>query len=159
MIEEPGRVVALEPGAAWVETYRKTTCSGCSARNGCGQGLMDRLGVPPRVGAVRVMSSVQLAVGDSVVIGIQEDVLLRGAFLVYLFPLVALFISALFASELSAEEPYVILAGLTGFLSSWVLVRHLSRQKANDIALQPVVLRVFPTNTSASLGLLKGEGS
>ncbi|MBF3221453.1 transcriptional regulator, partial [Pseudomonas aeruginosa] len=27
MIEEQGRVVATEPGAVWVETVRRSTCS------------------------------------------------------------------------------------------------------------------------------------
>ena len=43
MIEEPGRVVAVEEGAVWVQTLRKSTCSSCSANAGCGQGLLDKL--------------------------------------------------------------------------------------------------------------------
>jgi|TARA_R100000935_G_scaffold29004_1_gene49347 sigma-E factor negative regulatory protein RseC len=75
------------------------------------------------------------------VVGIRESVLLRGAVLVYLFPLIMLFIAALVASELSAAEPYVMLAGLGGFLVAWLLVRKRSQQTAMDPALQPVVLR------------------
>ncbi|MBF2948649.1 transcriptional regulator, partial [Pseudomonas aeruginosa] len=37
MIEEQGRVVATEPGAVWVETVCRSTCSSCSANAGCGQ--------------------------------------------------------------------------------------------------------------------------
>lgn len=143
MIEEPGRVVAVEPGAVWVETQRKSTCSGCSVRNGCGQGLMDQLGVRERRGLIRAHADGRLQVGDSVVIGIREDALLRGAALVYLFPLIVLFAAALLASWLSAPEPYVILAGLGGFLSSWLVVRARGRRVAGDCALQPVVLRVM----------------
>jgi len=141
MIEEPGRVIAVEADAVWVETQRSSTCSGCSAKNGCGQGLMDRLGVRERRGLIRALSESQLSVGDSVVIGIRESVLLRGALLVYLFPLIALFASSLLASELEVAEPYVMLAGISGFLLSWVAVRKRSRQTACDPALQPVVLR------------------
>lgn len=143
MIEEPGRVVAVESGAVWVETQRKSTCSGCSARNGCGQGLMDKLGVRERRGLIRALSDQHLQLGDSVVIGIREDVLLRGAVLVYLFPLIVLLASSLLASLLSASEPFVILAGLGGFLISWLVVRARSRRAAGDCALQPVVVRVM----------------
>lgn len=141
MIEEPGRVIALEPGAVWVETRRKSTCSNCSARNGCGQGLMEKLGVRERHGLIRALSNSQLSVGDPVVVGIREDVLVRGAVLVYLFPLIVLFISSLIASELSAAEPYVIAAGLGGFLVSWLIVRKHSQRMVDDPRLQPVVLR------------------
>ena len=81
MIEESGRVVALDDGAVWVETRRKSTCSGCSAKNGCGQGLMDTLGVREQRGLIRALSDLQLQVGDSVIVGVREDVLLRGAVL------------------------------------------------------------------------------
>jgi sigma-E factor negative regulatory protein RseC len=141
MIEESGRVIAVEPGAVWVETQRSSTCSGCSARNGCGQGLMDRLGVRERRGLIRALSDRQLTVGDSVIVGIRESVLLRGAILVYLFPLIVLFASALVASELSAAEPYVMLVGISGFLVSWLIVRKVSQRTAGDPGLQPIVLR------------------
>jgi sigma-E factor negative regulatory protein RseC len=150
MIEEPGRVIALEPGAVWVETQRKSTCTGCSAKNGCGQGLMDRLGVRERRELIRVLSDLQLRVGDAVVVGIREDVLLRGAILVYLFPLIVLFASALIASQLSAAEPYVILAGLAGFLISWPIVRKRSQRTAGDPGLQPIVVRALLVGSSAT---------
>lgn len=148
MIEEPGRVIATEPGAVWVETQRSSTCSGCSARNGCGQGLMDRLGVRERRGLIRALSNLNLNVGDSVVVGIRESVLLRGAILVYLFPLIALFAAALIASELSATEPFVMLAGIAGFLVSWPIVRQRSQRTAGDPGLQPIVLRAMLAGTA-----------
>ena len=102
---------------------------------------MDRLGVRERRGLIRALCDCHLSVGDSVVIGIRESVLLRGALLVYLFPLIALFASSLLASELGASEPYVMLAGISGFVLSWLAVRKRSQQTACDPALQPVVLR------------------
>lgn len=149
MIEEPGRVVALASGAVWVETERSSTCSGCSVRSGCGQGLAERLGVRERRGLILALSDLRLNVGDTVVVGISESVLLRGAVLVYLFPLIMLFISAIIASELSAAEPYVMLAGLGGFLAAWLVVRRRSQRAAMDPALQPVVLRAAMAATTA----------
>ena len=87
MIEEQGRVVATEPGAVWVETVRRSTCSSCSANAGCGQGLMQRLGVGAGRARVRALSELSLRVGDAVVLGIHEDLLLRASVLFYLFPL------------------------------------------------------------------------
>lgn len=141
MIEETGRVVALAPGAVLVETERSSTCSGCSVRSGCGQGLVERLGVRERRGLILALCDLRLSVGDTVVVGIRESVLLHGAVLVYLFPLIMLFIFALVASQLSAPEPYVMLAGLGGFLVAWLVVRKRSQQTSADPALQPVVLR------------------
>jgi len=141
MIEEPGRVVALEDGAVWVETLRRSTCSACSANAGCGQGLMDKLGVGQRRGHVRALTDLQLAVGDGVVIGIREDLLVRSSLLVYLLPLLVLFAGAMLAQWLALAESFVILTALGGFLSVWWLVCRRSRRGADDPAVQPVVLR------------------
>ena len=143
MIEEVGRVVALDVGAVWVETRRKSTCSGCSARHGCGQGLMDSLGVRERRGLIRARCDRELQVGDAVVVGIREDVLLRGAVLVYLLPLIMLMAAAMLAAQLSAREPVIILAGLGGFFVAWLFVRMRSRRSTDDPDLQPVVLRTM----------------
>ncbi|WP_417779889.1 SoxR reducing system RseC family protein [Stutzerimonas xanthomarina] len=141
MIEESGRVVAVAVGAVWVETKRGSTCSGCSVKNGCGQGVMDRLGVRERRGLTLALSDLHLSVGDGVVIGVRERALLRGAALVYLFPLIALLVSAAIASALSAAEAYVMLAGICGFAISWLIVYKRSRDTASDPEQQPVVLR------------------
>ncbi|MBX9754455.1 MAG: SoxR reducing system RseC family protein [Pseudomonadaceae bacterium] len=143
MIEEPGRVVSLEVGAVWVETMRKSTCSNCSANAGCGQGLLDKLAISSQRGTVRVLTDLQLRVGDNVIIGLREDALLRSALLVYLLPLFGLFAGALGADYLALGEPLSIAAGLVGLLLAGFLVRGHSRRHADDPALQPVVLRAL----------------
>ncbi|MBF7731635.1 SoxR reducing system RseC family protein [Pseudomonas sp. N040] len=143
MIEETGRVVALEEGAVWVETLRKSTCSSCSANAGCGQGLLDKLGVGRQRGFVRVLSDLQLALDDVVVIGIREDLLLRAALLVYLLPILGLLAAALLASSLGLAEGWVILSGMAGLLGAWLVVRWRCRHSEDDPARQPVVLRAM----------------
>ncbi|MEO4047461.1 SoxR reducing system RseC family protein [Pseudomonas sp. CAU 1711] len=143
MIEEQGRVVAIEPGAVWVETRRRSTCSSCSASAGCGQGLMDKLGVGRERGLVRALCDLRLQVGDPVVIGVREDLLLRGSLLVYLLPLFCLFAAALPAQGMGLDEPLVIGAALVGFAAGWLLVRWRSRAIADRPELQPVVLRAL----------------
>ena len=149
MIEETGRVVAVEEGAVWVETLRKTTCSTCSANAGCGQGLMDKLGVGRQRGFVRVLTDLQLALDDEVVIGIREDLLLRAAVLVYLLPLLGLLVGALLASSLGLAEGLVILGALCGLLTAWLVVRWHCRRGQDDPAQQPVVLRATLAATAA----------
>ncbi|WP_339487630.1 SoxR reducing system RseC family protein [Pseudomonas sp. EL_65y_Pfl2_R95] len=148
MIEEQGRVVAVESGAVWVETLRKSTCSTCSANAGCGQGLLDKLGVDSRRGYVRALSNLQLSVGDHVVIGVREDLLVRGSLLVYLMPLIGLFAAAVLADQLSLSEPLVILSGFAGLAASWLGVRWRSSRVAEDPQLQPVVMRAVLANAT-----------
>ncbi|MDX5373143.1 MAG: SoxR reducing system RseC family protein [Pseudomonadaceae bacterium] len=143
MIEEQGRVVAVEPGAVWVETRRRSTCSACVANAGCGQGLMDKLGVGRERGLVRALCDLQLQVGDPVVVGVREELLLRGSLLVYLLPLFCLFATALLAQALALGEPLVIGAGLAGLAGGFLLVRWRSRSVADRPDMQPMVLRAL----------------
>ncbi|WP_459705133.1 SoxR reducing system RseC family protein [Stutzerimonas marianensis] len=143
MIEQQGRVVALETGAVWVETHRSSTCSACSARNGCGQGLMDSIGIGQQRKMLRASSALNLDVGDSVVVGVREDALVRWAVFVYLLPLLALLAASFVASWMALGEPYVIAAGLIGFLLAWFAVRAHARRRVADPQLQPVVLRMM----------------
>jgi sigma-E factor negative regulatory protein RseC len=143
MIEESGQVVGLEAGAVWVATWRKSTCSSCSANAGCGQGLLDKLAINSQRANVRALTDLQLAVGDRVIIGLREDALLRGSLWVYGLPLLGLLLGAWGAEYLAAGEPVVIAASVVGFVSAGLLVRWHSRRHLCDPALQPVVLRAL----------------
>lgn len=133
-------MVALEPGAVWVETDRRSTCSACSARNACGKGLFNQLG-RQRKGRVLALTDDVYAMGDGVVIGIPENLLLRSAVLVYLLPLLGLMALALLADGLGLAEPLVILAALLGFVSVWLWLRRQTRRLSALPENQPVVLR------------------
>ncbi len=158
MIEERGRVVGLESGAVWVQTQPQGTCSGCAARSGCGQGLMDGLGLSGRRGLTRAVTDLHLQVGDSVVIGISESALLRSTLLVYLLPLLLLLVGALLAQAMGLGEPFVILGGLAGFACAWLWVRRQGRRLAASADMQPVVLRALLGQSSCvKFGLEEGR--
>ena len=158
MIEQEGRVVAIEAGAVWVETIRRSACSGCSARAGCGQNIMNGLGVGERRGRVRALNRLDLRIGDTVAVGVREEALLSGSIQVYLLPLVGLFAMALLADHLGASEPWIILSGLAGLAGTWLYIRRRNQRTADDPALQPVVLRACPTPDRSDLVAIgKGE--
>ncbi|MDF3865442.1 SoxR reducing system RseC family protein [Pseudomonas denitrificans (nom. rej.)] len=148
MIHERGRVIAVESGAVQVETLRRSTCSGCSASTACGRGLLERLGGSQGRGLVRALilqnlASSSVKPGDEILLGMDEDLLLKSALLFYLSPLIGLFALALLAARLDLGEPLIIVAGLAGFLLSWLLVRRYTRRYTDDPAMQPVVLRAL----------------
>jgi sigma-E factor negative regulatory protein RseC len=41
MLTEQARVVALDAETVWVETIRQSSCGSCSARAGCGHGMLN----------------------------------------------------------------------------------------------------------------------
>ena len=141
MIEEPGIVVAVGADGVWVATQRKTTCGSCAAKAACGQGLLNSLSADKKPHTVKVRSDLQLREGDQVTLGISEDSLVRGAFLVYMLPLLLMFAAALAVNTFNVAEPWVIFAAVLGFLGGAVWVRFYSARYLDEAAMQPVVLK------------------
>jgi len=148
MLQEWGRVVAVQDDAVWVETIRQSTCGACSARQGCGHGLLSR-DAGARRGLVRVLSGKQLraadcAVGDEVVLELPEDVILRGSLLVYMLPLLGLLAGAASMQGLAPApgaqaDLLTALGALLGLGTGLAVVRwHAWRHRA-DPRLQPTL--------------------
>lgn len=159
MIEERARVLSVERDTAWVETIRRSACDSCQARHGCGQSVLQRLGLGARHGFVRVLSSgVNCRPGDEIVIGIPEHAVVQGSVLVYLAPLVALFAGSLAAQSGGASEPWVILAGLSGLGIGLAAVRWRGRRWEHDPAFVPRVLRRLTDGAGVVSKIQKGGG-
>jgi len=88
-----------------------------------------------------------VAVGDEVVIGINEQALVRGSLAVYTVPLLMLFVFGFFGQLLSTQllmtnqDILPIVLGLSGLLLGFVWVRRFTRRIADDVRYQPVLLR------------------
>ena len=141
MIKEWATVVSWQNGEALVSCDVKASCSSCASRAGCGTRVLNKLG-PQTTHTIVVASDVPLEPGQKVELGIAEGSLLSSAMLVYLSPLVGLFLIAslfqvLFGSDLAALSG-AILGGVGGFL----IARGYSRKLAAREVWQPVILNV-----------------
>lgn len=143
MIEERGQVMAVEGEQVRVAVSRQNSCGSCKARAACGQGLMQSMR-PGRTHEVLALCEYPVRVGDTVVLGVDEALALRGAVLVYLLPLLALLAGALLADWLRLSEGYSILAGLAGFVLSVAGLYLYNRSLAGRKGMLPLVLRVEP---------------
>jgi sigma-E factor negative regulatory protein RseC len=97
-----------------------------------------------------VLAEQALQPGDVVTIGLADGVVLRGAALAYLLPLVLLLAGALLGQTAFAgagEEP-VILCGALGLGLGFLATRILSRRVENDRRFQPVVVRICQSGRS-----------
>jgi sigma-E factor negative regulatory protein RseC len=146
MIEESGEIISCEGEYAWVETRRKSACASCSANKGCGTGTLSKL-YGERFNRVRALNDIRAVPGQQVVIGLEENALVRGSLAVYGLPLVTLVVAALLgkavATEMAMQEAdgLIALFGLAGLAFGFYLVRIFSRKVAHDSHYQPVILR------------------
>ncbi|SHE82713.1 positive regulator of sigma(E), RseC/MucC [Microbulbifer donghaiensis] len=146
MVEERGRVVAIEQGAIWVETIQRSGCHGCSAKSGCGTGLLgDYLSGATRIRvALNSWDPDNISLNDTAVIGIAENALASSALLVYLLPLVSLVLAAL-AGDRLAGETGAIVGALAGLIAGALFVRWFSRRHVANPSYTPLLLRIEPS--------------
>ncbi|MEQ3635913.1 SoxR reducing system RseC family protein [Alcanivorax sp.] len=145
MLEEQGVVVAVEPGAIWVETVRASTCGACKAKAGCGHHLINEQQSGQRA-RLRVPSQDSHQVGDTVNVALPEGALMRGALWVYGLPLALLFAGALLGEAVPIEiVDASALLGMAGLFLGFAINRVMSRQTGHTQAYQP---RVVPSADS-----------
>lgn len=150
MIEEQGTVVDTSAVAAVVQATRRSSCGSCGAAAGCGTSLLDRfLGRRPLL--LEVDNSLDVVIGDRVVVGVPEASMLRAAAAAYLGPLAGLILGAVIGrhapldwlvpgAAAGSEWPSLLGGGL-GFVIALLLVARYSRSLARDPRFRPVLLR------------------
>jgi sigma-E factor negative regulatory protein RseC len=159
MIEESAQVVRIDENGVWVETRRRSTCSGCAAEKGCGTAVLSKV-LGNRRTQIRVLADMPLAVGDQVVIGIGEQALVRGSLAVYAVPLLVLLLGAVLG-RLGAgsglwhdAEAASLLLGLGGLAAGLLWLKRFTRHIQDDRDYQPVVLRRVASAPAGSVALL-----
>lgn len=147
MVEECGRVVAVEDAGVWVATLSRTGCGRCHEAGGCGRQSIFRLfgerqhHVLARIVEGQTESTAQaLKPGDPVAIGIPEGLLLRASLAMYLLPLVGLLTGAVAGHMLGGETASIGL-GLAGIAAGFLLARLITRPQLLREEWHPVVLR------------------
>lgn len=128
MIEEEGRVMAVEEDGVWVETIRKTTCSSCSARHGCGQHLSEKYTSSKKHSYIKAISDIVLSEDDKVVVGIPEGALVKASMLVYLLPLVFMLGSLWLATSLGWNDMATLVMAFSGLFLGFLPARFLGQR-------------------------------
>ena len=142
MLEENGRVVRIESGTVWVETVKQSSCSSCSAQKGCGQSLLAKVGDGRRMEIqVDNPQHLEVAIDDDVTLGVGERSFITASFLVYMLPLLVMFIFAVVAQLAGFSEPKVILISVLGLAGGFLLTRFISGLISQNCSYRPVLLR------------------
>lgn len=141
MIEEQGVVIKQDGTSAWVEVSRKGTCSSCSLKAGCGQGLSQSLDIYKQKKIIRVLCDLQLSIGDTVIIGVPEALLIESSIVAYFIPLLSFFCFAIAGYLYELSEPFIILLSGFGFVLGLLVVRWYGYKHKDSPSMQPVVLR------------------
>lgn len=156
MITENAIVVSIDNNQTWIETQRKSVCGQCSANKGCGTSVLSKV-IGNKLSKIKAINNINAQVGDEVVIGLNEQSLLKGAFVVYMLPLILLFLFS-FVGQLVSDnlliqnnEFLIILFAVIGFYLGMRKVKSFSTSIAKNEKYQPVILK--KTNSSVLVNL------
>ncbi len=147
MLTEQGSVIAVNDEIAWVETQRASVCQMCSAKKACGSAVLSNvLGVKRT--RVKAINKMHAKVGDQVILGLNESALVKGAFLLYAVPLIALIVFAVIGDGLArylhtgeSDMLAVLFAGVGFFLSVFWLRRYARSLSCRE-QYQPVIVSI-----------------
>jgi sigma-E factor negative regulatory protein RseC len=132
MIEQQARVIEIDGDTVWLEAERESTCSDCQVKQGCGTGLLAKH-VGKKFSKISVHKTTDATLGEVVTLVIPEEALLQGAALMYLLPLTLLFLFSIITRSFDLGEGAEILAGLTGLVTGFAVVKENLRNKKDGI--------------------------
>ena len=132
MIEQKAKVVAVDDKTIWLDAQRQSTCSGCAAKQGCGTGILEKH-VGKRFSRIAIDKQDAVNIGQHMQLAIPEEALLQGAFMMYLVPLLSMFVFAMLASAVGANTLMETMAGITGLFAGLFVVKKKFENKKIDI--------------------------
>lgn len=145
MIEEQAQVVEMNGDQLVLQAQTQSSCGSCAASKGCGTSVLSKV-VGRKFSRFHADNSVDAVVGDTVIVGISEDALLRGSLVMYMIPIIGMLVFALVSDQmldLLAENRDLLIAGsgIAGLVSGSLLSRWYFQRRVNVHRFRPVVLR------------------
>ncbi len=142
MSAERGIVEKVVPGRAWVTTKRSSACASCDSRHHCS--MVE--GGDQMV--IKAQNTARAKKGDEVELYLSTKTKLKCTAIVYLIPVLGIFLGAFSADPLSKAlglNPSLgmVVFTLTGLVSAVFLMRHLASRMAARQTLTPLVKRVI----------------
>ena len=140
MIEETAVVVDVGEQRLLLETQRKSVCQSCSVKSGCGTSTLAKV-VGKRSAQFSVDKTLNVKVGDTVVVGMDENALVQGSLLIYFLPLMVMMLVGVLAEYAFANEPITILSVIGGFVVAMIMVRFIFLNSHLKSTVQPHLIR------------------
>lgn len=145
MIEERAVILSLDNvsgiPSATLEIERKSACGLCGQTRGCGNSIWGKLFAHQST-AFKAQNRINAKVGQSVIVGINESALLKSALLLYILPLVTLFLGALLATKINPNDASAMLGAVLGLVLGLIWVKGHTISNSYFSLQQPVILRL-----------------
>ena len=145
MIEEQAQVIEIKGKRLLLQAQTQSACGSCSVSKGCGTSLLAKV-VGRKFTHFQAENSINAKVGDTVVVGIAEDALLKGSMMMYIVPVLCMLAFALLADYFLAEliqyrDLMVAAASIMGLVFGSLMSKSYFDRQSSVKRFAPVVLR------------------
>jgi len=159
MIEETATVVAATPEHIWVEARARSACSSCGTQDSCATSSVSKL-FGMRRQQLRLPNQFASSVGEQVIIGVEDQVMVTASLAAYILPVVLMLGAAIIADVQGMSDRQqagiALLGLLLGLLGAGVLTsnRRMNRyfqpqllRRADTFTLRPIEFKPFTGDT------------
>ncbi len=152
MIEERAVITEKSDSKVIFEVERTKPCGICGQTRGCGNATWGKL-LGHQQHAVKADNPINANVGDHVIVGVEEKVILNAAMYLYVLPLLGLFLGASSMQLIFKQEGFVIFGAVIGLISGFMLVKqYLAKfNKQPNQQSYAKVLRQFDAKTDTDV--------
>ena len=152
-VEGIARVVRIEGAVAWLEPEQTKACGGCAAASACLPADTGTIAERLATRRFAIENSGKLAIGERVMVGVNDGALLRAALTAYALPLAAMLTAGGLAEAAFGSDLVSIAAMLAGLGFGLVAAHLAARRLAARGDLTPLFLRrANPGETCATAG-------
>ena len=154
MIEEHAIILSIEDlgndqSVATIEVVRKTACGLCGKTQGCGNAIWGKL-FAHKTTSFKAQNNINAKTGQHVIVGIDEKALMKSALLLYIVPLVTMFVGAILASQISNSDLTAMIGAVIGVLLGYFWVKAHTTGRSYYQSHQPKILRLDVVNQEKS---------
>lgn len=123
MAEGIAQVVAVEGNVAWLVPEPGSSCGGCSSAAACGSKGIGTIASRLEARRFQLVNDAGLSIGERVVVGINENAVLRASITAYVIPLTTLLSAGALAQSVAGSDTVTMAAMLAGLVFGLWLAR------------------------------------
>ena len=130
MIEEQAVVIKASKERVTLEVVRTKPCGLCGQVRGCGNSIWGKI-FSHQLGHIEPRNDLNAKLGDIVILGIDETLMLKSSLMLYGVPLLLMFLGMLLANSFAKEmvELYTLIGAVTGLFLGIVMIKRFINEK------------------------------
>jgi len=135
-MEEVGRVIEIKGNMAKVEVAQKELCHKCPSESFCKLATGGSR-------TIEATNEIEAKAGQLVKIEISSGSILASAFIIYIFPIIALLVGGVLAQWISGSQNMAIIVGIIALTASFLFVHFIDKKIDRSKKLIPVVKEII----------------